>query len=1396
MKSKRLLLKNAFRSSWKVKSQLFGISLLVMLMTVILSLVTSSSEQITHKNDYLNKISNLRDGIFDLQNSKGAKTPTDKNIRNDQTYLYQYYFDNMIKEKGYDLSWSRTEARSFSQLTENGNNINMKIVSKTSPSIDEKVSVDSIAISEGRNFSTEVDEDNISVSREMIINENFAKLNNIKIGDVVRVEKDKYGDSLLVKNSQNIDESLKSQLENSSPTDFVNNNEPMAWFHIIGFGTSADFATPVTDITTSFPDSKTSFIGYVKPENFGLSRVDNGYYAFDQTKSLLYGTEFGKESYLSFKLNSKNIDIHELNNDFNRAVLDENIVNNKILFMTSDTSYEYSNRLTLFITVITAYNVIALFLFVITILISLFALSIVLKKRVEAVKAQMGCLKALGYWKREILVNFLAIPSITAAIGVTTGYLISLVLSAVVIHTFSTFFTISFGVYTFSFAAYFSTFAVGFLLLTFFASILILIEVKKPALELLQGKNTSKYSLIGSMIKSIFIKSNFDTRLRMSIFAGSWLKFVGTFVTIFASTILITITSITPSVIAKNETASFEGMNYKFVTEYQQPIAENPLSFYKTFNPNHTQTENGKSKKYGYDESKLIKDYVSPSKTNDEVYTPLPLDETKEGIDYEILFDDLMNNNMSRYSYSPNILKVDSEGFWPIKLAPGSSRMAYLSYQILPETFLSALDKFPLEISSMAGDTLKKQWSDLVEFEHNLNSIEDNNINEFVKYLLSFYKRYVTGIPVTFNKKYINEDGIIKHKELLKDTKKITNKVKIKIELPEYIDLINIDERTMGKNDVSDNILFWDEDRKPLDDLYYMSFKELNSWDPDTALRVIAIQLATWFTMLYNDRISMYLLQTAYSRAPYFVQESIKNAVINSNSGNDKSSEFSIAFNVTPFDPKKEIKGTMLKARTNNDKSLNIYGLSAEDIRLIDLSDFKGKDLYSELFNTYENKNPIIINESLAKSLGYKVGDKIQLNITKNQLINASGDIVSADITQENETKNPVKDLPGYTDGYVTNSSRSWQSTNGKTFADAGVTSGINPVTIDNNYSISAKGVLASTGATQINKAMSNGEIVNLTTDVMTTFTVKGIQKSFGKPQAWTTNEVAEDILGYNNSKEVMFGQWFKNFDLNSKPLQKYIFGDIFETKKQEDIILLINMGGYDNLKFLANSNSDDSEYFKKYLTVFENTYPVFNYKYSMDDNINDITKVMSTTTSNGDFSAVGLNGQYDYRNESFDSGYALGSTAMAMPMDQARLVLSQLTELVQMITIMFIVFAMIISSIIILLVTSIVISENSQFIATMKLLGYRKRYIVWQIISVYLIAILIAYGIGFAIGWFSFMGVTNYLANEGAWILPVQFAFWMPIEVLGLLGIVFLVTFYAAYDKIKKLTPAQALNA
>jgi hypothetical protein len=65
----------------------------------------------------------------------------------------------------------------------------------------------------------------------------------------------------------------------------------------------------------------------------------------------------------------------------------------------------------------------------------------------------------------------------------------------------------------------------------------------------------------------------------------------------------------------------------------------------------------------------------------------------------------------------------------------------------------------------------------------------------------------------------------------------------------------------------------------------------------------------------------------------------------------------------------------------------------------------------------------------------------------------------------------------------------------------------------------------------------------------------------------------------------------------------------------------------YDDLMDTINTGSQGAAVVKK---MFDNMYPIYNYKNSLDPENYDITQVVNTNQRFGDFSAMGLNGGVD----------------------------------------------------------------------------------------------------------------------------------------------------------------------
>ncbi|WP_100917012.1 ABC transporter permease [Spiroplasma floricola] len=234
---------------------------------------------------------------------------------------------------------------------------------------------------------------------------------------------------------------------------------------------------------------------------------------------------------------------------------------------------------------------------------------------------------------------------------------------------------------------------------------------------------------------------------------------------------------------------------------------------------------------------------------------------------------------------------------------------------------------------------------------------------------------------------------------------------------------------------------------------------------------------------------------------------------------------------------------------------------------------------------------------------------------------------------------------------------------------------------------------------------------------------------------------------------------------------------------------------------------------------LYENLFPIFNYKYSPTSEMLDLTDGFSISSRIADFSSIGLNGNYnmietecdqetsEYETteekqkcyvidtKNFNEGYGIGTLSTMLPKEQTRIILGQLTDVVNMIIILFITIAVIVSTTIILLTTSLIIYENKQFIATMKTLGYSNGYVVRQILGIYIAPVIIMYIIGFAVGWYIFIIITNYLAINTTWVLPVQFEIWLPFLVFLVIASIYITTFAIGWLSIQKINPIEALK-
>jgi putative ABC transport system permease protein len=130
------------------------------------------------------------------------------------------------------------------------------------------------------------------------------------------------------------------------------------------------------------------------------------------------------------------------------------------------------------------------------------------------------------------------------------------------------------------------------------------------------------------------------------------------------------------------------------------------------------------------------------------------------------------------------------------------------------------------------------------------------------------------------------------------------------------------------------------------------------------------------------NKLGTILLETSYSRAPYFVQQKMKSAYMN-------GTDYSLSFNIAPYNSETDDLGTMLNAKyqdiSGDSDDIKIYGID-ESQKTVSLN-------YSKLtsYNASDNVVPIILNQTAKIKANAQVGDVVDYSYVLSQLEDADG---------------------------------------------------------------------------------------------------------------------------------------------------------------------------------------------------------------------------------------------------------------------------------------------------------------------------------------------------------------------------------------------------------------------
>ena len=1401
LKGFNLIAKNSFKNAFKLWPLLLGLTLLILVFSLVVSLMSGISNQVIGNYNHLALASNLRDVVGDVPSTLFVKTSTDDDsgsVPKNNVEAQEYYFYQLSRQYAYanpklSFSWSRTEGRNFSGIQNDNHNLTIKAVVKTTPD-SSKYRVDQLAISQGHGIQS---------VHQTVIDATFGKKNHIMIGDIIRFQEDSLGSQLLVKSKLNNMDHLNAGLVDTiSNLDDPNDNyqklySTYKWFQVVGYGESIDYVMPIIDQSTPLPNKKTELIAYIDPVNFGLfkdPKSAQGLTYFDQNQSLLTAANSqDSEAYFSLKFNNTSLkkisklDLHQMNVDLltlmgrDKDASDEGY--HPILFKNGDQAYQYAGRTASIISTIKIYQLLSGVILIVVLVVTIFTIVLVTQKQIDGTRSQVGTLKALGYYKREIVWNYVALPLMSSWFGGILGFIVAQFVQIPINKLFTDHFNLDLSAWTFDIAAFMVVVLVMWIFVTAVTFLIAYLTMNDDVVNLVYATKASKISQFGYFIKSLTNNRPVEVKLRSALFGSSEGKISGVGFVVLLSTILMTITFAAPTLLKNNQIAAYQGIKYQQLVEFDTPIYNNPYTFMKTYDAKVT------SKATTFNYSQVLNKITSQPLTAQGSY------------DLDKITQQLLTAKIPNEYYDLEFATQPDGVVNPLQVMTANLRMLNSYSVVLSTQYFHLLADFA-QLDPFGWNILSNQWIGYLDLINQIQAVSSagDELSQAIAYfniLKSFYQVYTQTIGLVITKDYYdNPDNL----ELTYDEQitAFNNKIKsgnldwfetfkneyrgssrsfgdylttlqpnpnFSLTTSTYLDDQGIEITTpiganhilSDKNSLSGNERFVDQ---------YLSADAAQIIQTNGAIKgleIIKSYLADylgWYDAYFSQRAGTAIVQTGFTRAPYFVQQYFKKAYY----ANENDQVYNLSFATIPYSPDSEQLGVKLSMESINPNPLafNIYGVENNG-KFIDLQN-NHHDLMPLLFSgdlIDDEATPIIVNQSLAKKLHLKTNQVIDFNRLYDEMENyTSGSKTAYKISDWNQ--NDPREEGG--DGFVTTSSMDSLSTTLK-----------NPIT-GKQEKISAGSLNIDNTPGQVYQNYLEGDVGFESKKAKTTFRIVGIADTYGTPQGWIANTQAKALMNYDQAQAYLWDHLFA-------PQFAKTFASTTKIKFPYDLRNLT----YKEFKtlFLLDDNNNYYQVAKNIDLIFNNAYPIFNFKYSMSNDIGDIRAGIATYSKLGDYSPIALNGGI-VKDKTYD-GIGLGAISSLTPIQISQDILKQITNMILGILVMIILLVIFITFVIVMLTTSLIIKDNVRFIATLKVLGYKNTTIVNMVLGMYAVMIVIAFSIGYVGGWFSLTGIINNLALHTNFVVPIIYPAFLIFAVIGGVAGIYGITFLIGYRYVTK---------
>lgn len=287
--------------------------------------------------------------------------------------------------------------------------------------------------------------------------------------------------------------------------------------------------------------------------------------------TVCYTTAKGYEQMVGSEMGLYSVIFNEFKGEYGSSELDSyyNKLSEDNRIMMAIPSYKYHPRIAMFLMEMENNRVMTSYLMVVLLAIAIFIIIMVMKKRIDDEKRQIGVLKSLGYGTFAISISYLVYPIVSSIIGGILGYILGIILQTPVVGLYKSYFNIPMNGFSMSFKYLGLSIAIPLISLTILSFLVAMFMLRHRPLKLLNEGSNLKVNRTTKVVTKLTAKLPFKYRFKYSLASRSLGKLLSITFSSFATGLLIVLTLIGSTMMNNFVNETFAGATYNYKVSFQ-----------------------------------------------------------------------------------------------------------------------------------------------------------------------------------------------------------------------------------------------------------------------------------------------------------------------------------------------------------------------------------------------------------------------------------------------------------------------------------------------------------------------------------------------------------------------------------------------------------------------------------------------------------------------------------------------------------------------------------------------------------------------------------------------------------------------------------------------------------